>query len=449
MSVATSPVSRKSADAVDDPVVVISADAHVGPTMPQLREYCLPGLLDDFDAFAGALPDERIHGPQRGNGTQENLASLARWAIPDYRWNAQAAGHHDVYARLRDMDRDGVTAEVVFHGSQNGEPLPFIENVQSIRGGPRQAQNATREMEGLRIYNRWLADFCSVESERHIGLCHVPMWDIEASTAEVIWAHEHGLKGVNFPAPTLHLPTYEDPAWDPFFATCAERNMVLNTHIGGGETSLYSGYKGPAWFGAFMIENPWLGRRAMWLLTFTGTFDRHPDLKVVFTELPGAWWKLTVQDMDAAYFNWRAGALRESLKRKPSEYADANLWMGASFQSREEAEMAVEGAFASRLMWGSDYPHAEGTWIYSEHPDEDPSLTRLSLANTFHDLPDPAVRAMTGENAIACYDLDADALARIAERVGPQMRELQSAPDLSLVPERYHGSGFRVHGAMS
>ena len=140
---------------------------------------------------------------------------------------------------------------------------------------------------------------------------------------------------------------------------------------------------------------------------------------------------------------------RESLKRKPSEYANSNMWMGASFQSREEAEMAVEGAFATRLMWGSDYPHAEGTWIYSEHPDEDPSLTRLSLANTFHDLPDPAVRAMTGENAIACYDLDADALARIAERVGPQMRELQSAPDLSLVPERYHGSGFRVHGAMS
>jgi predicted TIM-barrel fold metal-dependent hydrolase len=433
-----------------NPVVVVSADTHVGPLMPQLREYCPRRWLDEFDAFTGRLPEDRLGGAagNLGNGSATNRDAVAKYILPDYRWNAQAAGHHDVHARLADMDRDGVACEVLFHGSLNGEPLPLVPNVQTIRGGAAQdPATADREAEGLRIYNRWLADFCSVEPARHVGLCHVPMWDIEASTAEVVWAHEHGLRGVNFPAPTSHLAPYEDPAWEPFFATCAERDMVLNTHIGGGETSLYSAYKGPAWFGAFMLESPWLGRRAMWLMTFTGAFDRHPTLKLVLTELPGAWWDLTVRDMDGAYFNWRGGSLRETLKKKPSEYAASNMFMGASFQSREEAEMAVERGFDDRLMWGSDYPHVEGTWMYTDNPDE-PSVTRLSLANTFHDLPDSPVRKMTGENAVRCYGLDVDALGPIAARIGPDLGELQHAPDLAQVPDNYHGSGFRTHGAM-
>jgi len=67
--------------------------------------------------------------------------------------------------------------------------------------------------------------------------------------------------------------------------------------------------------------------------------------------------------------------------------------MGASFQSRQEAEMAVMGGFDDRLMWGSDYPHAEGTWTFQEDQ-ADPPLTRLSMANTFHGLPESSVRKM-------------------------------------------------------
>ena len=49
------------------------------------------------------------------------------------------------------------------------------------------------------MYNRWLVDFCSVEPERHAGMCHVPIWDMDASIAEVVWAHEHGLQGGELP----------------------------------------------------------------------------------------------------------------------------------------------------------------------------------------------------------------------------------------------------------
>ena len=39
--------------------------------------------------------------------------------------NLKTAGHHDMHARLRDMDRAGVAAGVIYHGSQNNEPFPL------------------------------------------------------------------------------------------------------------------------------------------------------------------------------------------------------------------------------------------------------------------------------------------------------------------------------------
>jgi hypothetical protein len=35
----------------DDPVVVVTADTHVGPSLKRLREYCRREYLEDFDAF--------------------------------------------------------------------------------------------------------------------------------------------------------------------------------------------------------------------------------------------------------------------------------------------------------------------------------------------------------------------------------------------------------------
>jgi predicted TIM-barrel fold metal-dependent hydrolase len=411
--------------------------------MPQLREYCPKDLLGEFDAFVESLPEDRIGS---------SLASmLDPPEIAAYRWNAQALGHNDVRARLRDMDRDGIACEVVFHSSANGEPMPFAHRLAlrdrlTKRGATLDASAAALEVEGIKIFNRWLVDFCSVEPERHAGLCHVPMWDIEVSIAEIVWAHEHGLKGVNFPAPTSALPAYDDPVWDRFFAVCADRDMVLDTHIGGGEQSLYAAFKSPAFSPVFMMENPWLGRRGIWQLIFSGAFDRHPKLKLVLTELPGSWWELTVRDMDAIYHNPMTRRVREHVKKEPSDYMASNVFMGASFQSRQEAEMAVVSGFDDRLMWGSDYPHPEGTWLYTENPD-DPSLTRLSLANTFHDLPESPVRKMIGQNAIACYGLDTQKLDKVVERIGPDMTEVRSEPDLALVPNNYRGSGFRTIGA--
>jgi predicted TIM-barrel fold metal-dependent hydrolase len=431
---------------VRNPVVVVSADAHVGPLASQLRDYVPKALHDDLDAYykasaqasaaAEAAMARRV-GALTGNVTR-----------PAMDWNRQSAGHHDHGARIADMDRDGVVAEVLFHGSQNGEPIPFQSLRAALSGQSLGAEARELEAVGKHAYNEWLADFCAEAPERHIGLCQITIWDLEAATREVVWAHEHGLKGVNFPSPNPSLPSFEDPIWDPFFAVCAERNMVLNTHVGS-TVDLEPRYLGPGAQSIRFVEQNWLGRRAMWLLTFTGAFDRHPDLKLVITELPGAWFASTIREMEATFYNPLTGAnVQALLRHAPSYYAERNLFMGASYQSRQEACTAVEEDFAGHLMWGSDYPHIEGTWRFPQTPDEPPT-TRLALANTFHGLPEDAVRQMCGENTMRVYGLDRAPLEAMAERIGPAFEDIDKAPDLSQVPEGYVGFGFRTRGAYS
>src|SRR5882757_343824 len=91
----------------DEPLVLVTADSHVGPRLNEdLRKYCEQKHLAAFDEWVGAV--------QSGIMTHyEELPASTRDAID---WNAQSEGHFDVHARIRDMDADGVAAEVVFHG---------------------------------------------------------------------------------------------------------------------------------------------------------------------------------------------------------------------------------------------------------------------------------------------------------------------------------------------
>ncbi|MEX1006817.1 MAG: amidohydrolase family protein [Acidimicrobiia bacterium] len=413
-----------------EPLVVVSSDTHIGPLLKeQLRDYCPPAYLDDFDAFVTAREDSA-----QGRG------GLPFGGHP----NSLTAGHHDVDARLRDMNRDGIAAEVIFHGSQNGEPMPFLPQLLG--------NNASFELDpelapvGERIYNRWLADFCSVEPERHVGLAHVPMWDIDAAVGELEWAADVGLRGVNFPAPRhgVYLE-YNDRAWEPFWSACEACNMALATHVGVASPGRASG---PESLALTSIEDGgYFARRAIWWMIFGGVFERHPNLKLVITESPGEWWSHTMVELDSTWLSqadWNA-ALREQVPRRPSEYCESNVFVGASFLASFEAARAVDEGYASQLLWGSDYPHIEGTWQHTSHDDAEP-VTRAAQRNTFCEIRPDATRAMLGENAVAVYGLDAQKLGEVAARIdAPTLAEL--AVPIESIPPGASPTAFRTFGA--
>jgi hypothetical protein len=68
-----------------------------------------------------------------------------------------------------------------------------------------------------------------------------------------------------------------------------------------------------------------------------------------------------------------------------------------------------------RFMWGSDYPHDEGSQPY----------TREHLRLVTQDVPDDDLRRILGLNAAALYDFEVEALAPLADAYGPTLEQLR------------------------
>ena len=98
------------------------------------------------------------------------------------------------------------------------------------------------------------------------------------------------------------------------------------------------------------------------------------------------------------------------------------MFFGASFASPYEVEQAAVEGFPTQLMWGSDYPHVEGTYLHPDGTDM-PSVTRLSLRNTFCKIPIEETRRMIADNAVHVYDLDRARLEEIAAAISAPSAE--------------------------
>ena len=426
-----------------EPLIIVSSDSHVGPRLAEdLRPYCPAQHLDDFDAYTRAYV-EPIGSFGRAPGTGFAVAGVEPKEAPASRKrNFQTDGHHDIHARLRDMDYDGVAAEVIFHGSQNGQPFPFRLHLLAGAGkGNLPAEDPVIARVGNDIYNRWLSDFVSVEPHRHVGLAQLSMWDIAEAERDVLAAASLGLKGVNLPAHREGMTPYNDRAWDSFWATCADLGMVLANH-GGQITPEVSA---PGAYQIASMELMAMSRvSVISRLVFGGVFERHPGLNLVITERPGAWLASVVDEMDSLFDSGSVSSPLDHLTKRPSEYVHSNVFVGASFHARFEALAAARDGYADNICWGSDYPHTEGSFQFPSDWSDEP-VTHLALRSTYAGLPHAVIRKMVGENAIRAYGLDRDALASTASRIASPTIESIDRP-LDEIPQR---GGDLVGGSLA
>jgi predicted TIM-barrel fold metal-dependent hydrolase len=221
--------------------------------------------------------------------------------------------------------------------------------------------------------------------------------------------------------------------YEPLWAACEDLDVPINHHSGSRSPD-YGKYECASVL--WLVETAWYSHRALWHLILAGVFERHPRLRFVVTEQGASWVPGTLAMLDgyhAQMASGRVGELKYSddqrLRLEPSEYFARNCWVAASFPSPREAEsrhlIGVE-----RFMWGSDYPHDEGT-----HPYTTESLRR-SFAGT-----DPAeLQQLLAGNAARVYDFYLDALAPIAARVGPRVDEV--AQPLDRVPADSNSPAF-------
>lgn len=421
------------------PLIVVSADTHIGPRVAEeLRPYCPQKWLADFDAYADEL--RRKHEAAKGQAGYGGMTRGEDWFVS--RRNLKTKGHFDIHARLRDLDNDGVAAQVIFHDSQNGQPLPF-DRASVV---DREKIDFERLPVGQHIYNRWLADQISVQPERHIGLAYVPMWDIEAARKELAWAASVGLRGVNFPFPRNYMKSYNYPEWDPFFSACEDLGMTLCHHGGGAPTAI----GGPGAMSIVKLEVSTMSRISpLDHLIFGGVFERHPRLRLVLTESVGPWWPAVMKEFDSLYMHdvVEYPDMKGRVSKLPSEYAHEQVFVGASFLARFEADDAMANGYVDNVIWGSDYPHFEGTYQYGITSPEGDTATRSAMRFTFSGLPEPEVGKLLGGNAIRAYGLDEAALQRVAGRINAPTYEQLNVP-LSTLPDPFDRGhhAYRTYG---
>jgi predicted TIM-barrel fold metal-dependent hydrolase len=98
-------------------------------------------------------------------------------------------------------------------------------------------------------------------------------------------------------------------------------------------------------------------------LVTAGVFERHPDLKVLISEGGASWVPFIGDRMNEAY-RQHGMFVRPQLAKLPKEYLYGNVYV--SFQHDETAPAAMSAMGYRNILWGSDYPHLEGTYGHTQ-----------------------------------------------------------------------------------
>ncbi|MCB0993462.1 MAG: amidohydrolase family protein [Acidimicrobiales bacterium] len=256
-------------------------------------------------------------------------------------------------ARLEVMDAQGLESCWMF-------PTLGVGMEQSLTDDP-QAVIAT-----FAAFNRWLdEDWGFAYQDRLFAAPYLTLVDLDAAIAELEWSLDRGARVVLVrvaPVPTAEgtmSPFLE--AFDPFWARVAEAGITVAWH--GGDTGYAHhtrawepGAVGKAFFTSPLHKVITSNRaitETMAAAVCHRVFERHPRLRFATIENGSAWVRTLVRKLDLANIQ-NPGWFAE----RPSDIFRRHVWV-APFWEDDPAE-AVELMGADRVLFGSDWPHAEG-----------------------------------------------------------------------------------------
>ncbi len=382
-----------------DRYVVISADTHAGADLRDYKPYLPSSLHDEFDAWADTYVspfDDLIIATAKRN------------------WDSEF--------RMAEMDADGVAAEILF---PNTVP-PFFPTSPNITISlPRTKDEFDKRWAGVQAHNRWQIDFCSLAPTRRRGLVQIFPNDVDLAMKEIRWGAEQGcFGGVLVPAVSpgdeVVAPLFHT-RYEPIWALCQEMDLTVVQHSGAGSPIMPMDQ--PASNPVLITEMASWAQRTVNHLILAGVFERYPDLRFVPTEQGTLWVRGQVMMLDAMVPTMKSqaanrtygifgGSSVDQLTMAPSEYVKRNCYFGASALSPYESAM-IDWLGADHILWGSDYPHEEGTT-----PD-----SKTAIRWALHNQPVERCRKILAGNAARLYRFDLEALAPVAAEIGPSVEE--------------------------
>jgi predicted TIM-barrel fold metal-dependent hydrolase len=373
----------------------ISADCHLDMIWlpPDLFTSQAPRDLKDRMPFVAERPNGKEWVAHNGAsfGLVGGVGSAGRLYEPGKQHRADRMAEAGLYddglkgirrpgvpeLRAKELDRDGVDAEVIY----------------GVLAAAAKLSDAEASAEMLRIYNDFIIDFCKSYPDRMIGLACLPFGDVEAAAKEVHRVAKMGVKGVELSCSWDMQPMWH-PSWNPLWQAINETQLPLHFHtFPSVDPKLRAEVKGESLlalrYSSICLFQMTLGA-ILTALMGAAVFERYPNFRVVFGESGIGWIPYVLDRMDYEYQD----QYREiKLKLLPSEYWRRQC--RATFQFDRVGTKLIEDMGVETLMWGSDYPHPDGIW-----PDSSEYIEKQ-----FGHLPADVTHKITCENAGKFYGL--------------------------------------------
>ena len=328
---------------------VFSGDGHIrepadlySSTLPaSLRQHAIHSKRDGdyIGTYAGdrLIIRTRVANDRRPDFA-EGKGNLGRPSIK---------GATDLGERIKDLDSEGIDAEILF---------PTVAMFAFL------VEHIDAEIASARAYNDWLHRFIGEQAHRFVKCGIVPIRDFDAGVAEMERLAAMGFTSVMLPSSIPPgIANYNHDGWDKMFDAAQRLGMVLALHTATGRADVKP-ERGP---GGAIVNYTDQMRDAIHSIMYMvagGVLDRFPASQVVVVESGASWLAGLAERMDEVYeahFNF----VNPNLSVKPSEVIQRQV--SATFQYDRACIMSRSVTGTRGLIWGSDYPHTEGTFPHS------------------------------------------------------------------------------------
>jgi hypothetical protein len=393
---------------------VVSADGHILEPI-DLFSTRMPAHLRDRAVWEEDFEIEPLVEDGARVFRRLHTAGFEGWTISRYRQTSGRTPEGDPALIVEDLNSDGVDAAVM-------HPNLSLFGLYS--------DDHELSMAHARVYNDYIIERFSPFFSRIVPTAPVPITDVDDAIAEIERVAAAGLRAILLPA-VPHKPYYSrdfDPIW-----AAAQANGVqvfFHTQTGGvkvndpASTTLKVVMENAAQVNQPMTEksaskrmitqciySTFVPQQVMCELIGGGVPERYPGLHFSLIEFNAHWLASLVGSMDKCWVtgvgqdpDWWLGIWDDTrptndqpnmaqlfrLNEKwpyplmPSEYVQRQFHV--SFQDDPVAVACRHITGVSSIVWGNDYPHAEGTFRGSKE----------LIAKQFVGVPDDERAAMLG-----------------------------------------------------
>jgi len=219
------------------------------------------------------------------------------------------------------------------------------------------------QLANMRAWNRW-----AVEGIRPAGggrlhpVGHVSLRDPTWLDRELGALAAGGVTAAMVPIGPVDGRPLAHPSLDPCWSAFEDHGVAVVFHVSDGPRPFDD-----AWYMADanpiepMLMSTFISVTPMLALTdmaVGGVFARHPRLRVGLVEFTSAWLVAFLRMVDVTYrFHADYNGLPTALPEPPSTYIRRHV-RAATFGFEQPQQLAAQ--LGDVLMFGSDYPHAEG-----------------------------------------------------------------------------------------